>query len=528
MPKNPGNIILNNTIMEKQDGYKNINPTDKVSKNNYILDIISTIHQSGGRFIAPAMSNIPHWRVATPQEAYTSVQRKLKRSKMKKKQPVPIYNIEPPLIPFVKQNNHNEAETDNPPDDEVGGVGTYEPRRSSRIKQQSKTDKQKNPIDSKNKQSSTINRRSSTRIKNKTKSIGKTKQDKGGVLLQTQQHNSMATTTLKSINKFVTIPSKKKKGVSNTITKKTTVKGMVGNSKLSLIPNYLPSKVCDELADAVLSCNHLRQYNRRCYPEPRLHFLLHPDAQFDDMDAAGPGYAYRDVNMKGMPLEVIPGVESVAKQLAKTLDVPSWSLGIDVIVYASGTDGMGYHADNSQGESVIACLILKTDSDERTVVIKPNQAHQQYSSYKLQLGTGSVYVMNGIMQQHYVHSVLKLNGKNKRSNGGQRIVLVFRHGDSLTTIVDNGKIATLGSRLRKRHPVQFGAIDGVEEGHSYFQGDLVSKYAHRSGRRGVNGSIHTGCDAIIICRNCPKLGEVDSEYIHFAIIAFFHSTIHLI
>ena len=42
-------------------------------------------------------------------------------------------------------------------------------------------------------------------------------------------------------------------------------------------------------------------------------------------------------------------------------------------------------------------------------------------------------------------------------------------------------------------------------------------FGHRTGSRGVNGNMHIGCDAIIMCRNCPILGESDSKWEYYII-----------
>ena len=94
-----------------------------------------------------------------------------------------------------------------------------------------------------------------------------------------------------------------------------------------------------------------------------------------------------------------------------------WTLGIDCIVYTSDADVIGYHADNSQVESVIGCIVLHTGSTPRTVMVKPASCDSPCSSYRLQLGQGSAYVMNGAMQTHYVHKVPRLKMSNKRSGG---------------------------------------------------------------------------------------------------------------
>ena len=98
-------------------------------------------------------------------------------------------------------------------------------------------------------------------------------------------------------------------------------------------------------------------------------------------------------------------------------------------------------------------------------------------------------------------------------------MLVFRNGDEVKT-VDNGKEATLSSRMSVQDTVQYGRIDGIEEGNCYTRQALLESYAHRAEIKAVNGRIGSGCDSIILNRNNPDLGERDGKF-----LAWFHSHI---
>ena len=90
--------------------------------------------------------------------------------------------------------------------------------------------------------------------------------------------------------------------------------------------------------------------------------------------------------MKGLPLDMIQGLKQIADDFAAKLSVKEWTLGIDCIVCASGADGIGYHADSPQGESVIGCIVLHAGSTPRTVMVKPASCDLPCSSHRLQLG----------------------------------------------------------------------------------------------------------------------------------------------
>lgn len=295
---------------------------------------------------------------------------------------------------------------------------------------------------------------------------------------------------------------------TTTIDATTEVEGLLGQSQLTVHPRYLPPEVCESLVSSVLDSGFLRQYQRYggTYDEPRLHVLCSQNASPIDSET-GPGYCYKDVHMKAIQLDKIPGLETVATELAAFLGVSRWGIGVDVVVYASGADGMGYHADNSQGETIIACITLQNTEKPRPVLIKPND---DGCKYKLLLGAGSLYVMNADMQQHYVHKVPKLSKKEINPHD-MRIVLVFRDGKSVQTS-DSGAGALLESRMNRPDSVQFGPIPGIEEGVSYSRTDLISTFAHRAGIRAVNGSVHRGCDSIVLSRNSRMDGEADGMY----------------
>ena len=54
--KQPGNIILNNLVFDRQDGYRPIDPLDQHKKAEYTYQIISEIELSG-RFVTPVGSD---------------------------------------------------------------------------------------------------------------------------------------------------------------------------------------------------------------------------------------------------------------------------------------------------------------------------------------------------------------------------------------------------------------------------------------------------------------------------------------
>ena len=311
-----------------------------------------------------------------------------------------------------------------------------------------------------------------------------------------------------------------------TISEEKQVDSLIGDSVLTICPNYLTDDECCMLSGEVLACaekGKMRQYGRKggTFNEPRLHILLGNDG---DM-----GYHYKDVRMAAHNYDMIPGVKPLAHRVAKKLGVDRWRLGVDVIVYGSGNDGIGWHRDNSQGETTVACIILLTTTNPRPLLIKPTAENAGHPSFKLKMHSGTLYHNNGCFQSNYFHRVPKLVKSSGTSSSalGRRIVLVFRDGDEVRT-VDNGKAAPLSSRMNLPDTVQYGQINGIEEGQCYPRRALLESYAHRATIKAVNGRIGSGCDSIILSRNNPDLGERDGKLLSSINSNFVSTATHIV
>lgn len=173
-----------------------------------------------------------------------------------------------------------------------------------------------------------------------------------------------------NVNCYQTIRPNQSKGKTTNVHATAVVPDMVGDSTLTIIPDYLNIEVCETLAKEIEESDKLRQYARRngVRDEPRLHVLTHHDASSSDMTVPGVGYGYKDIQMKAIPMDAFPILTKVAADLANHLGVRHWALGADVVAYTDGADGMGFHADNSQGETTVSCgyWIYTTDSSNQT------------------------------------------------------------------------------------------------------------------------------------------------------------------
>jgi hypothetical protein len=147
-------------------------------------------------------------------------------------------------------------------------------------------------------------------------------------------------------------------------------------------------KICLALRDEVEGCKHLKVYNGRgCHNEPRIHALA---------SNGGGGYRYNTTKMKAFPLAEVPRVQQMAHVLAQENQIDDWNIGVDLLIYRSGDDSIGWHEDDTQDESIILCLVVHAGNQTRTLCIQPNSAPREGDEQiELYAGTGDIYQMDG-------------------------------------------------------------------------------------------------------------------------------------
>ncbi|CAJ1931798.1 unnamed protein product [Cylindrotheca closterium] len=271
---------------------------------------------------------------------------------------------------------------------------------------------------------------------------------------------------------------------------------------LKVYPNLLSEDELKSLLEEILSSGFFRQYKVQGQDEPRLHYLLNDKATCDEF-ALQPGYRYARVTTKARPLSQSPLLASLSKKLAAASGIDRWNIGVSPVLYRDSKDGMGGHADNDQGETLILCLVLASPDEARPVVITPNPKESKLQDgdekIELILRAGDAYVMDGEMQKYYLHSVPKRNRDEEEQDHAdkRRISVVFRAGDEVFVKRDSGRPCK--NLSAKPRPTQtFGRINELFEGHLYTRSKLFNLNAHRVQQRGISGNRKTGADAIII------------------------------
>jgi hypothetical protein len=190
--------------------------------------------------------------------------------------------------------------------------------------------------------------------------------------------------------------------------------------------------------------------------------------------------------MKAQPITLVPAISTYAVELATMYNLPhqTWDIGVDCIIYRDGHDSIGWHADDSQGESIILCVVIahspsssgdcdSSNISPRSVHIRPknkythgknkskNNLQEGDEEIQLYIHEGDGYDMDGYMQYNYEHCVPK-----RCNDTAHRFVLIFRHGNVASVPIDSGVALTdLALSVRDPGGIEDGRIVVVEEEH---------------------------------------------------------------
>ena len=150
---------------------------------------------------------------------------------------------------------------------------------------------------------------------------------------------------------------------------------------------YFPRIVSEHrrsfLAQKCRDCQEYRQYKfgpGGLSNEPRVHVLLSSSAASEgiscDSPFIAPGYQYHGIRMQAQPLSIEPAFEALSTELAATYQFPNqeWNIGCDAIVYRNGNDNIGWHSDDTQGESKVTCIVPECPGERpRPVYVRPKK-----------------------------------------------------------------------------------------------------------------------------------------------------------
>ena len=151
---------------------------------------------------------------------------------------------------------------------------------------------------------------------------------------------------------------------------------------------YFPKIVSEERrATLAQKCRAFQEYRQYKFGpgglanEPRVHVLLSSKAaapmsgDYGSTIEAAPGYKYHGIKMQAQPLSSEPVFEALSAELAAVYEFPNqeWNIGCDAIVYRNGNDNIGWHSDDTQGESKVMCIVPESPGISRPVHIRPKR-----------------------------------------------------------------------------------------------------------------------------------------------------------
>ncbi len=151
--------------------------------------------------------------------------------------------------------------------------------------------------------------------------------------------------------------------------------------------------------------DHIRLFGKR-YPQPRLTALYGNN---------GKSYSYSGITME--PLPFTPELDALKKRLESFCRAEFSTCLLNL--YRNGADSNGWHADNEKElgpNPVIASVSLGAT---RRFKLRHRKIREQ--RYSLELEPGSLLLMQGPTQHHWLHEIPKT-----RKPVGPRINLTFR------------------------------------------------------------------------------------------------------
>lgn len=161
--------------------------------------------------------------------------------------------------------------------------------------------------------------------------------------------------------------------------------------KLTLHLNRINNDQCLALKEEIENCKQLKSYNGPgIHREPRVHALASNNEG---------GYQYNSTMMKAFPMNEVPVVQQFSQTLAKEHGIDDWNIGVDLLVYRSLGDSIGWHGDDTQEETIIIAAVVHTGEQIRSLCVTtncdPTEGDKQVEIYA---AAGDMYQMDGTFQ----------------------------------------------------------------------------------------------------------------------------------
>ena len=177
--------------------------------------------------------------------------------------------------------------------------------------------------------------------------------------------------------------------------------GLKCGGTLTFFKNFLSETRCKALLENVYQCNLLRQYQQGSlqYNEPRLQALFCSATHLDG------GYHYHGTSLKPLSLSNVPDILTLSNELEMYFGIEC-NIGVHMMFCHGGEDSIGWHADDTQGESLIIAVVLECPTIEvkggniqvRPVLVKTNHKFGTYCAgeekFRLYPASGDAYIMD--------------------------------------------------------------------------------------------------------------------------------------
>lgn len=144
----------------------------------------------------------------------------------------------------------------------------------------------------------------------------------------------------------------------------------------------------------------------KIYPQPRLTALY-----------ANNNKSYSYSNIKMQPITFTPTIFDIKSKIEKRLNSQFTSCLLNL--YRNGQDSNGWHADNEKELGLNPLIASLSLGAERVFHMK--HRNDKKEKLKINLTNGSLLVMRGKTQHHWLHQIPKT-----RKKVGERINLTFR------------------------------------------------------------------------------------------------------
>ena len=160
---------------------------------------------------------------------------------------------------------------------------------------------------------------------------------------------------------------------------------------LTMNLNRINTEQCLALKEEIENCKQIKSYNGPgLHREPRVHALASNN---------GGGYRYNSTMMKAFPLNEVPVVQQFAQTLAEEHGIDDWNIGVDLLVYRSQDDSIGWHSDDTQEETIIVAAVVHVGEQIRSLCVTTNCAPiEGDKQVEIYAGAGDTYQMDGTFQ----------------------------------------------------------------------------------------------------------------------------------